>query len=53
MPDAERKLPPDARNPTTKARQGITLGVMRWVLLASLIGVVGAFIIAYVVISPS
>ena len=37
---ADRSLPPDARNITTKVRQGITLGVMRWVLGISLTAVV-------------
>ena len=50
MTDAEPPLPIDARNPTTQVRQGITLGVLRWVLLISLISVVAGLIIAYAVI---
>jgi len=37
---SDRALPPDARTDTTKVRQGITLGVMRWVLGISLSAVV-------------
>lgn len=35
MPDGNTGLPPDARNDTTRVRQGRKLGVMRWVLLIS------------------
>lgn len=50
MTDAERSLPSDAQSETTQVRQGITLGVMRWVLLISLVGVVAGLVIAYAVI---
>ncbi len=50
MPDnADKQLPPDARNETTQVRQAKTLGVMRWVLVISLVSVVAALIIAYAV----
>jgi hypothetical protein len=41
--------PPMPEKPisTTKVRQGVTLGHMRWVLLISLILAVVAFIVAY------
>jgi hypothetical protein len=40
------KLDPDKNLSGQEARQGRTLGVMRWVLLASLILVVLGFILA-------
>lgn len=51
MPDTQ--LPPDARNDTTRVRQGKTLGVMRWVLLVSLVTVVIAFAVAFAVMRMS
>lgn len=39
---------PEKPIPTTKVRQGVTFGHMRWVLLASLILVIVAFILARV-----
>ncbi|MEO3474483.1 hypothetical protein AAFN86_21635 [Roseomonas sp. CAU 1739] len=52
MPEPDPRLPPDALSDTTRVRQGVTLGVMRWVLLISLASVVAALIVAFVVIIP-
>ncbi|MBR0649961.1 hypothetical protein GXW78_09825 [Roseomonas terrae] len=49
MPSPEKQLPPDARDATTRMRQGKTLGVMRWVLGASLLMVVVGFLVAFVI----
>ena len=42
----DRALPPDARTDTTKVRQGITLGVMRWVLALSMAAAIIGLVIA-------
>jgi len=49
MPDGNTDLPPDARNETTRVRQGRTLGVMRWVLLISIIVAAVALTIVFAV----
>ncbi len=48
--DSDRALPPDARATTTKVRQGITLGVMRWVLGISLTAVVAGLGLAWLLL---
>ena len=53
MVDRHPPLPSDARDPTTQARQGKTLGSMRWVLAISLVTVVLAFVIAFSVMPMS
>jgi hypothetical protein len=50
---SEKRLPPDARNDTTRVRQGRTLGTMRWVLLVSLVTVVVALAVAFAVVPMS
>jgi hypothetical protein len=53
MPGPDQSLPPDARDDATKVRQGRTLGVMRWVLAASLVIVVVALAVAFAVMRTS
>jgi hypothetical protein len=49
-PDAHREPPmPEKPMSPTNARQGVTLGHMRWVLVISLILVVAGMAIAYFV----
>lgn len=50
-PDTHREPPmPEKPMSPTRARQGVTLGHMRWVLLISLILVVVGMILAYTVV---
>jgi len=50
-PNTHREAPmPDKPMSPTKARQGVTLGHMRWVLLISLILVVIGMIVAFTVV---
>lgn len=49
MSDRNAGLPPDARNETTRIRQGRTLGTMRWVLGVSIAVTVIALLIAFAI----
>ena len=44
---SDARLPTDAQAETTRVRQGKTLGVMRWVLLASVSITVIALAVAF------
>lgn len=50
MPDDNTDLPPDARSETTRVRQGITLGTMRWVLGVSIVVTAIALLIAFAIV---
>ncbi len=39
---------PDRKDDTTRVRQGVTLGAMRWVLAGGLVLVVVAFAVAWI-----
>ncbi len=49
IPTPRDRAAPELRDPSTAVRQGVTLGVMRWVLGISLVLVVLALGFAYLV----